>query len=120
MYERICNLYHTTTLKKNYCASLIIKFTAVMQNVAWLKWYKIQKTKKCLKKLSPLNLINVIPYSPYSRCIQKTFVNSSINVFELKNYFTTVSCFNIQGVVPFVTTVFSDLNIPYIPLHCKK
>jgi hypothetical protein len=72
------------------------------------------------KETFPLNLINVIPYPPYSECIQKTFVNSPINVFELKNYFITVSCFSIQGVVPFVTNVFSDLSIPYIPLHCKK
>ena len=48
---------------------------------------------------------------------QKTFANS-IKIFELNSYFTTL--FNLQCVVPFLTTMYSDLNIPYILLALQK
>jgi hypothetical protein len=48
---------------------------------------------------------------------QETFENLIKN-FELKSYFTIL--FNLQCVIPFLTTIYPDLNIPYILSHCKN
>jgi hypothetical protein len=77
--------YYTNS-KKNYCAHYLVKSTAVMQYIAWLKWYKIQ-VKRCLKDffLLEFNKSNFL----FTINVQETFINS-VKIFELKNYFTTL------------------------------
>jgi hypothetical protein len=100
--------------EKYYCVNLM-KFTVAMQHIAWLKWYKIQKIKRCLKGFFSLNLINVISYSSY---LYKKLLQIQLKYLNWKAIL--LACPNLQWIIPFVTTIFSDLNIPYIPLHCGK
>ena len=51
--------------------------------------------------------------------LQETFVNLN-KVFELKNYFVTLFQFKMSCSICNYSTIFFNLNIPCIPVHCRK